>query len=205
MAAATIDDLLPPVLPAAYRAAYALTRNQADASDVVQEAALNACRAFHTFQQGTNFRAWFLRIVTNVFLLQCRRDRRAGKPVSLDAALEEDGAESRHWLRASNAEDPLETTIAGADTGAIMAALERLPLDYRTVAVLYFIEDLSYEEIARICDCPIGTVRSRLHRARRTLKARLMGLALERGYGRAAASGATATRSATRRTAARVA
>jgi RNA polymerase sigma-70 factor (ECF subfamily) len=205
--ATTIDELLPPVLPAAYRAAYALTRNAADASDVVQEAALNACRAFHTFEPGTNFRAWFLRIVTNVFLLQCRKDRRSGHPLSLEAVNEQDGGESRPWLQTGDGYDPLGNTITRVDTAAILAALEKLPLEYRSVAVLYFIEDMPYEEIARICDCPIGTVRSRLHRARRLLRAELMGLALERGYGGESFPGATgaAARSARRPTATHVA
>ena len=103
--------------------------------------------------------------------------------------------------------DPLENTITRVDTGAILAALEKLPLEYRSVAVLYFIEDMPYEEIARICDCPIGTVRSRLHRARRLLRAELMGLALERGYGGDADLSATgaAARSARRPTAVHVA
>lgn len=193
MSAATIDDLLPPVLPAAYRAAYALTRNSADAGDVVQEAALNACRAFHTFEQGTNFRAWFLRIVTNVFLLQCRRERRSGRPFSIEAVTEEDGAEPG-WLSTDESADPLERTVARIDREVILDALDSLQIEYRTVAVLYFVEDLPYEEIARICEVPVGTVRSRLHRARRLLKARLTGLAADRGLAAATATPAAPAR-----------
>jgi RNA polymerase sigma-70 factor (ECF subfamily) len=176
----SLESLLPPVLPVAYRTAYHLTRDSADADDIVQEAALNACRAFHTFEQGTNFRAWFLRIVTNVFLMKCRREKRAGGQLPLeDEALDAEGgiALGAGW----SMEDPLAATLGRLESAAITEALQDLPEDYRAVAVLYFVEDLAYQDIARIVGCPVGTVRSRLHRARRLLMGKLRTLAIDRG------------------------
>lgn len=179
-----IAALLDPVLPAAYRIALHLTREPADAEDVVQEAALNACRAFDSFQPGSNFRAWFFRIVTNVFLSRCRRVRRAGVAVPLDA-FDAGSAVETAMLEQDDRPDPLAGFISRIDTAEIHDALADLPLEYRTVAVLYFSDDLSYQEIAAAVGCPVGTVRSRLHRSREHLKRRLAGLAAERGYGRA--------------------
>lgn len=178
----TFEQLLQPVLEPAYRAAYHLARNSADAEDIVQEASLLAWRSFESFEQGTNFRAWFQRIVVNVFLTRCRADRRRGISVPLASDDGDSGdrtvADAR-W--AADGADTAEAILGNMDLDAVQAALGSLPLEYRTVAVLYFVDDLSYEQIAQAIGCPVGTVRSRLHRGRRLLWKRLAATARDLG------------------------
>ncbi len=178
----TFERLLQPVLESAYRAAYHLARNPADAEDIVQEASLLAWRNFESFEQGTNFRAWFQRIVVNAFLTRCRAERRRGIRVPLAADQGESGdrtvADAR-W--ASEGAETAESILGAMDMEAVQAALASLPLEYRTVAVLYFVDDLSYEQIAEVVGCPVGTVRSRLHRGRRLLWKRLAATARDLG------------------------
>jgi RNA polymerase sigma-70 factor (ECF subfamily) len=175
------EALLQPVLDAAYRAAYHLARNTADAEDIVQEASLLAWRNFGSFELGTNFKAWFQRIVMNVFLTRCRAERRRGISVPLipdDGDTDRTAADVR-W--AWDGRDATEAILGGMDIETIQAALAALPPEYRTVTVLYFVDDLSYEQIAETLDCPVGTVRSRLHRGRRLLWKRLEATARDRG------------------------
>lgn len=177
------ETLLSPVLENAYQVARHLTRNTASAEDLVQEAALMALKGFATFQPGTNFRAWFLRILVNAFYSSCRKARREGPTVSLDddeAPLflyEQTAAAGLH----RSDTDPARTFMSRFEAGEIVRALDSLPLEYRSVCTLYFIEDLSYQSIASILGCPVGTVRSRLHRGRRLLQQQLWALAEERG------------------------
>ncbi len=160
--APTFEALLKPLLPTAYRAALHLTRNQADAEDVVQETVLLALRGFGGFQLGTNFKAWFMRILTNVFYGRGRRARVAGTTVSLDEV------------------PPLhlytKTAAAGwhgADANPAATFFSKLETE--------FVDDLSYQDIATMLDCAVGTVRSRLHRARRLLQRALWDLAVDNG------------------------
>ncbi len=184
---ADLSDLLVGVLPVAYRVALNLTRDPHEAEDVVQEAALNACNGFAGFTPGTNFKAWFLRIVTNAFISRYRRQSRTGTTVAIDDLERPDeldlaAAESREPQL-----DPLSRFVSQIETTQILTALESLPVEYRTVAILYFVDDLSYQEIAMAVGCPLGTVRSRLHRSREHLKQALRHLAEERGFGTAKA------------------
>lgn len=179
--AALFEELLVPVLNPAYRAARHFTGNTADAEDAVQQASLLAWRAFGSFQPGTNFRAWFLRIVTNVCRSEYRRTRRAPLGLSLDDPDAGDaviGADRTAELSPAPADVAF---ISQLDTEEIAAAMARLPEEYRTVCTLYFVDDLAYQEIAEIVGRPIGTVRSRLHRGRKLLMQSLMALAVERG------------------------
>ncbi len=177
-----IDDLLLPLLGPAYNMALRLTRNPADAEDLLQEAAARACQAFHQFQIGTNFRAWFYKILVNCFYGHARRDRRRGQSVSIDDTPE-------LYLYARTAEmglhdheaNPAATFLSWLDTEQIGKALDELPEEYRTVATLYFVEDLTYEQIAKILEIPLGTVRSRLHRGRKMLQRKLWRVASEHG------------------------
>ena len=170
----TIDELLPPLLPTAYRLAHRLVGNAADAEDIVQDAALNACRGFDGFQPGTNARAWFLRIVLNVFRSRYRRSRLV-QMVSMDETPESNGPGG--WSILAEEEDVVARIVGEIDNQEVLRALNLLPEEYRTVAVLYFIEDLPYAEIADIVGCPVGTVRSRLHRGRKILTRELQAFA----------------------------
>jgi RNA polymerase sigma-70 factor (ECF subfamily) len=186
---AEFEGLLGPILDQAYRVALRLTRNPADAEDLVQEAALLAFRGFGQFQRGTNFRAWFLRILTNAFLSGRRRQRPEDHAVALDdvpaAYLQRRAHESvsaAHPDPAGPSGADLARDVLGRlEAEQVAAAIDALPEEFRVAAVLYFLQDLSYQEIASILDVPIGTVRSRLHRGRALLQRRLWELAVDHG------------------------
>ncbi|HET7251041.1 MAG TPA: sigma-70 family RNA polymerase sigma factor [Gemmatimonadales bacterium] len=178
----TLDGLLTPLLAGAYGLALRLLRNSADAQDLVQEAALAAARGFGTFQTGTNFKAWFFRILTNCYYSRHRRQRRQGTTADLDEVpdlyLYARAAEA--GLHASPA-DPAQALLNRLDSAQIAGALQSLPQEYRVVSTLYLMEDLSYGEISDILRIPVGTVRSRLHRGRNILKKLLWQVAVEHG------------------------
>ncbi len=181
------ESLLRPILDTAYRAAYQFTRNPADAEDLVQEASLLAFRAFASFERGSNFRAWFLRILTNAFYTSIRRSGRRIATVSMD---DSEDSRSPHETYADTdhdqISDPASIFLKQLDTEQITGAIHALPVEFRTVAQLYFVDDLPYEEISQVLGIPVGTVRSRLHRGRRILKNALLELARERGVLRVA-------------------
>ena len=159
---------LSPLLGVASR----LTRNTADAQDLVQDTLLKAMRARDQFETGTNMRAWLLRILTNTFI---NRYRRGGLERSVldgpDADPLADG-----WISASTMEsmrDPESQAMRPMLEKEINRILNELPEEFRLAVVLSDVEELSYKEIADIMGCPIGTVMSRLHRGRRLLKGRL--------------------------------
>ncbi len=187
--------MLEPVLGRAYALALHLTRNPADAEDLVQDAALLAYRGFGTFEAGTNFRAWFLRILTNAFLSGQRKKRPEQAAVSLDdppnaflqrQAHERVGDQPLADRRAV-AGDLAKSVVERLDAAAVSQAIEELPDEFRAVSSLYFLEDLSYQQIAATLEIPVGTVRSRLHRGRALLQQRLWRLAED--YGLVAAPG----------------
>jgi len=177
-----LEPLLHSVLGPAYNFAVRLTRDEVDAEDLVQEAALRACRFFEQFRPGTNFRAWFFKILANCYNNRLRQDGRRGGQVSI-----EDAPPLHLYLRSSELglidgeADPARAFLERLGTDEIADALNQLPEDYKTVATLYFVEDFKYEEIADVLGIPIGTVRSRLHRGRRLLQANLWDLATEHG------------------------
>ncbi len=178
------EALLTPVLTQAYATARHLTRGDGDAAEnLVQEAALRAFRAFHTFQGGTNFRAWFLRIVTNLYLEQYRRAKRAPVTVSVDETSD------LHLFRSAKGAglfedpqaDPARQVIGRLSQEQVTRALESLADEFRSVCSLYFVQEMSYLEISEVVGVPVGTVRSRLHRGRKMLQRQLWDAALEAG------------------------
>jgi RNA polymerase sigma-70 factor (ECF subfamily) len=179
------DNELASVLDAAYATAYRLTGNAADAEDLVQDAALLAHRGYAGFRPGSNFRAWFYRILLNRFYSDYRRRRRRGTEVDLADLPEAHLREQAAALGLVGGQDAAGQLVSALDGETIAAALDALPDDFHEVATLYFQQDLSYQEIAEMLEIPIGTVRSRLHRARGILQARLWDLAAERGIVRA--------------------
>ena len=176
------EALFRPILSMAYGTAVRLTRDRTDAEDLVQDAALLAFRAFGSFEPGTNFKAWFFRILTNAFYSRHRKTKHERNNVSTEdlPAL---------YLYARTAEiglhsqepDPAAAMMDRFDTEHVAEALDALPEEYRVVASLYFVDDLSYQQIAEAVGCPVGTVRSRLHRGRRMLQRALWQVAEERG------------------------
>ena len=148
-----------PHLDAAYNLARWLTRNDEDAQDVVQEAMLRAMRYFGSFR-GDNARPWLLQIVRHTAFAWMKHNR----PAEMSSIDEDDG--DVHEVPAPAADEPSLVAQRGDDRAQLNQALAALPIAFREVLVLRELEDLSYQEIARIADVPIGTVMSRLSRAR---------------------------------------
>ena len=178
------EALLMEHLEPSYRLALRLTGSSEDAEDLVQEAALRASRFRLSFQKGTSFKSWFFRIVVNQFYTNTRRKRDAAT-TSLDSLA--DATDIFLFARSAEAgllrpdADPSASVVSRMAEDDVARALAALPEEFRAVATLYFMEDMSYNEIADILDVPIGTVRSRLHRARHMLQKQLWRIAQELG------------------------
>ena len=168
---ATFADQAMPYMSALYAAALRMTRNPSDAEDLVQETYLKAYRAFGTFQQGTNLKAWLYRILTNTFINQYRAKKRRPDQVDLDDVEDFFIFRRLGGLEASAANRTAETEVLEALPDAeVKDALEAIPEQFRMAVILADIEGFSYKEIAEILDIPIGTVMSRIHRGRRQLQ-----------------------------------
>ncbi|MGH9210773.1 MAG: sigma-70 family RNA polymerase sigma factor [Acidimicrobiales bacterium] len=169
------------LMPSLYAAALRMTRNRADAEDLVQETYLRAYRGFAGFEEGTNLKAWLYRILTNTYINSYRAKKRRPDETELDEV--EDlylyrrigGLEAAMVGR--SAEDELLDRFTDSE---VKEAVEELPENFRLAVLLADVEGFSYREIADILDIPIGTVMSRLHRGRKALQKRLYEFALER-------------------------
>ncbi len=173
----TFEDLSLPLLPALHNVAHWLTRNPSDAEDLVQETLLKALRGFSGFEPGSNFKAWIFRILRNSFLTS-RSGLAARYTVSLEEELEED-SEGRARLYPESAidrETPELNVIRLADRSAIHKAMEQLPPLLLEVVLLCDVEEMKYKEIAIVLSIPIGTVMSRIARARTHLRQSLNGI-----------------------------
>jgi RNA polymerase sigma-70 factor (ECF subfamily) len=179
---ATFADQAMEYMPSLYAAAMRMTRNSADAEDLVQETYLKAYRGFGGFTEGTNLKAWLYRILTNTFINSYRSKKRRPDETDLDEV--EDlylyrrlgGLEAAQVGR--SAEDELMDFFTDAE---VKDALEALPEQFRMAVLLADVEGFSYKEIAEILDIPIGTVMSRLHRGRKSLQKQLYEFATSRG------------------------
>ena len=164
-------------LDSLYHVALRLTRNRAEAEDVVQEAFLRAFRSFHRFNPGTNCRAWLFTILRNVFL---NRVRTQGREV-LEAEM--GGLDNLEWTGEPGVDrNPEEQFLQTMLHGDVDRALTALPLPFREAVMLVDIEGLTYREVAEVLSCPIGTVMSRLSRGRALLRRALARFAREHGY-----------------------
>lgn len=182
-AAAEAPDFIEAVRPYAdqlYPAALRMTRNSADAEDLVQETFTKAFANFHQFRAGTNLRAWLYRILTNTFINGYRKKQREPRQEITD--------EIKDWqLAAADTHASTGSRSAEAEVldrlpdSAVRTALARLPEEFRLVVYLVDVEGFSYKEVAERMDTPLGTVMSRLHRARRQLRVLLADYARERG------------------------
>lgn len=162
-----------------YNFALRMTNNAANAEDLLQETFLKAFRFWDRYEQGTNIRAWLFRILRNSYINRYRKSSKEPDTVDYEdiqnyyASVRDESADPNDLqvsLFGNLLEDDVQAAIAG------------LPEDFRTVVILSDIEGLTYEEIAEFVDCPVGTVRSRLHRGRRLLRVRLFDYARQRGY-----------------------
>ena len=160
----TFEELIRQFGGSIYRMAHRLTGNEADAEDLAQEAILEAFRAFHRFRPGSSFMGWISRIMTHTFIDAVRTKRRHPLDPLESASLRQPF--DRQAL-------PEEVVVHAEERAAVHQALATLPPAHRLAVVLIDLEDLSYEEASAIMRCPIGTVRSRLHRGRSMLRDRL--------------------------------
>lgn len=171
--------------PQLYSAAMRMTRNRADAEDLVQEAYLKGFRSFHTFNEGTNLRAWLFRILTNTYINKYRKKQR-----SFDESDLGDIEDLYLYKRMGTFEDASigrsaeESLMNMLPDDEVKQALEDLPENFRMPVILADVEGFAYKEIAEMLDIPIGTVMSRLHRGRKAMQKALHDYALERGIRR---------------------
>jgi len=171
-----------PFMDQLYAAAMRMTRNPADAGDLVQETYTKAFGAFAGFEQGTNLKAWLYRILTNTYINSYRKNQRSPYQGTLD--------ELEDWQLGSAESLTLGRSARSAEAEAIdhlpdsdvKEALQSIPEDFRLAVYLADVEGFAYQEIADIMKTPVGTVMSRLHRGRRLLRERLAEYARERGY-----------------------
>lgn len=166
----TFEELALPLLPSLYNVAFWLTRSSADAEDLVQETFLKALRGFASFEMGTNFKAWIFRILRNTYLTS-----RSGLAAKLTVPLEDELWESGegadlHPEGAIDRRTPEMNLLQARDRAALQAAIEALPLPLREAILLCDVEEMRYKEIAMILDIPIGTVMSRIARARASIR-----------------------------------
>ncbi|MCU4186992.1 sigma-70 family RNA polymerase sigma factor [Acidiferrimicrobium sp. IK] len=170
-----------------YSAALRMTRNPADAEDLVQETYLKAYRAFGGFQEGTNLKAWLYKILTNTFINSYRSKKRRPEQTELDDVEDLYLYRRLGGLEAVAASRSAEEEVLDHFTDSdVKAAVEALPEGFRMAVLLADVEGFSYKEIAEILDVPIGTVMSRLHRGRKALQKTLHHLGERRGLVKAA-------------------
>ncbi len=173
-----------PFLQQLYNYAFYLTKDEDDANDLVQDTFIKAFRFMDNFQDGTNEKAWLFKIMKNGFINDYRR--KTNKPVhfSFDTIYEQGDSEDSDDLNEIADNDYIQTTDAykGLIGDEVTRALESLQSDYRQIILLADIEEFSYEELSEILEIPIGTVRSRLFRARNLLKDKLKAYGKNLGY-----------------------
>jgi len=173
------DTEFMPHVDSMYSFAYRLTFDADDAKDLVQDTYMKAFRFINSFQRGTNAKAWLFRILKNSFINEFRK--KSKQPAKVDYN------EVEQFYNSDDAGENITTdlrveTVQHMIGDEISGALNAIPVDFRTVIILSDLEGFTYEEMSKILDIPIGTVRSRLHRARNMLKEKLAKYAKEMGF-----------------------
>jgi RNA polymerase sigma-70 factor (ECF subfamily) len=168
-----------PHMNALYSFAVRLCRDRDDASDLLQETFLKGYRFFDKFESGTNCKAWLFRILKNTYINQYRKDKKEPDTIEYDTI-----EEFYDLIRSESTEstDLQKRIFDNLLDDEISIALDSLPESFRTAIILCDLEGMTYDEISEILECPIGTVRSRLHRARNILASKLIKYAKNRGY-----------------------
>jgi RNA polymerase sigma-70 factor (ECF subfamily) len=169
-----------PHIDSMYNFAFRLTNDEDDANDLVQDTYLKAFRFINSFSQGTNAKAWLFRILKNSFINDFRK--KSKEPAKVDYQDVETTYNSEEDAETNQTVDLRVESVQDLIGDEIANALNSLPVDFRTVIILCDVEGFTYEEMAKILDIPIGTVRSRLHRARMLLKEKLKSYAKSLGY-----------------------
>jgi len=168
-----------PQVNALFNFAMHLAGNEDDANDLVQETYMNAYQSIASYKEGSNPKAWLFRILKNNFINEYRKKSRRPKSVDYTSeSMTEEEMYSNHNSYLDMSQDMFQNMMGDEVTIAINA----LPVDLKTVILLRDIEGFSYDEIAKIVNVPVGTIRSRLHRARNVLKSKLWSYATEMGY-----------------------
>jgi RNA polymerase sigma-70 factor (ECF subfamily) len=166
--------------PQLYSAALRMTRNPADAEDVVQETFLKAYRAYDSYREGTNLKAWLYRILTNTYINKYRKQQR--RPSEVELGELQDLYLYKRLGEASGAAQSAEADMLDEFVDSdVIEALESLPETFRLPVLLADVDGFSYKEIAEMLDIPIGTVMSRLHRGRKALQKKLWDVAEQHG------------------------
>ena len=158
-----------------------MTRNQADAEDLVQDVCTRAYRFFDSFEKGSNAKAWLLTILRNTYINDFRKKAKRPPVVSLSKVepLEDTSTRDRDFtpLHFANGK-----ALEQLSSHTVKAIIDELPDEFKMVVILFYVEEFSYQEIANIVACPKGTVMSRLHRARKQLRKQLSAYARKKGY-----------------------
>jgi RNA polymerase sigma-70 factor (ECF subfamily) len=162
-----------------YNYALRMTNNAADADDLLQETFLKAYRFWDKYEKGTNIRAWLFRIMKNSYINRYRKESKEPDTVDYDEVQNIYATVRNEGTHTGDLQEALEKNLLDDD---VADAVSSLPEEFRTVVILCDIEGLSYEEIAEFVDCPLGTVRSRLHRGRKLLRTKLLEYAKTKGY-----------------------
>jgi len=169
-----------PHMDALYNFALSLTGNRDDAHDLVQETYIKAFRFFDKFERGTNCKAWLFRIMKNTYINDYRRKTKQPEKVDYNDVENFYEEIKASFVSSNHLEEEIFKNLLGDE---ITDAIASLSDDFKTVIILCDLEGFSYEEIAEITESPIGTVRSRLHRARKILFSKLYKFASNKGYG----------------------
>jgi RNA polymerase sigma-70 factor, ECF subfamily len=162
-----------------YNYAMRMTGDHLDADDLLQDTYMRAFRFFHKFEKGTNCKAWLFRIMKNCYINKYRKNKKEPTKVDYEDVQNFYDSIKADVIEPNDLEHKVFSNLLDDD---LINALNSLQDDYKTVVILCDLEGLSYEEIAEFLDCPIGTVRSRLHRGRKILQKKLTGYAKSRGY-----------------------
>lgn len=170
------EELLPHA-DALYNFAFSLVFDQTIAEDLVQEAFMKAYRFISSYEKGSNAKAWLFQILKNAFINEYRKKKRSPQQVDF-----EDFNEKQQLEKQSDIIDITEDMYSHMLGDEVTIALNKLPVDFRVAIILSDLEGFTYEEIAKISDIPIGTVRSRLYRARNLMKEELREFALSKGF-----------------------